>query len=188
MGRTRKRKIGIKERLNAIEEIRRIPEFTSEQKRNKKILLLALEKDLNACEISNLNDPEIICLSNRNYGAPLSAAYISQIIKPYYPKREPKNKHAYNERKNTERKKRTGDIKCVCRCAMCGSSENLELHHMIPVSLDGTSENENLIYLCHECHVRVTAYQKRIEHKKSDCLRNAVRKLLIITERGENNA
>ena len=40
-------------------------------------------------------------------------------------------------------------------CRLCGSKENLTVHHMIPVAVGGTSEDWNLITLCHTCHMKV---------------------------------
>ena len=48
------------------------------------------------------------------------------------------------------------------KCGKCGSTENLELHHMIPASLGGTNDENNLIWLCNKCHKKVTQYQMNI--------------------------
>ncbi|WP_429126495.1 HNH endonuclease [Aeromonas veronii] len=37
-------------------------------------------------------------------------------------------------------------------CCACGSTENLHQHHLMPRSLGGTDDEENLITLCGECH------------------------------------
>lgn len=42
------------------------------------------------------------------------------------------------------------------KCAACGSSKNLEVHHIIPVHIDASKELDvdNLITLCSEsCHI-----------------------------------
>lgn len=39
-------------------------------------------------------------------------------------------------------------------CRKCGSDEDLEVHHIIPVSKGGTNSQANLITLCHRCHKR----------------------------------
>lgn len=39
-------------------------------------------------------------------------------------------------------------------CAECGSTEDLELHHIVPVSLGGSDEDSNLQLLCKVCHHR----------------------------------
>ena len=44
------------------------------------------------------------------------------------------------------------------RCSMCGSKENLEWHHMVPLSMGGETCEENMIVLCRKCHKKVTNY------------------------------
>ena len=41
-------------------------------------------------------------------------------------------------------------------CELCGSQRGLELHHIIPKSLGGTDELENLILICRKCHSLLT--------------------------------
>src|SRR5258708_3941447 len=38
------------------------------------------------------------------------------------------------------------------RCVMCGSSGPLELHHIVPISVGGTSDPSNLTVLCANCN------------------------------------
>ena len=40
------------------------------------------------------------------------------------------------------------------RCQHCGSGAYLEAHHKIPISKNGNSLPENLITLCHDCHIK----------------------------------
>lgn len=42
----------------------------------------------------------------------------------------------------------------VARCAHCGSTENLEVDHICPVSLGGGNDRENLQALCQTCNRR----------------------------------
>lgn len=37
-------------------------------------------------------------------------------------------------------------------CVQCGDTENLEIHHTVPLFLGGTNEPENLTTLCQPCH------------------------------------
>ena len=37
-------------------------------------------------------------------------------------------------------------------CASCGSKDDLEIHHIVPLALGGTDRITNLIPLCHRCH------------------------------------
>ena len=37
-------------------------------------------------------------------------------------------------------------------CSICGSKDNLSLHHIIPLYMGGETVDYNLIYLCNDCH------------------------------------
>ena len=41
-------------------------------------------------------------------------------------------------------------------CSVCSSTENIEEHHIVPVSLGGRNESFNRVYLCNNCHAKVT--------------------------------
>jgi 5-methylcytosine-specific restriction endonuclease McrA len=41
------------------------------------------------------------------------------------------------------------------RCQVCGSMQNLQVHHLKFRSQSGGDEEQNLITLCTECHERV---------------------------------
>lgn len=49
-------------------------------------------------------------------------------------------------------------------CFFCGSNENLEHHHIIPVSEGGDNSYQNLISLCFSCHKKVHR-MRSMEHK-----------------------
>lgn len=123
-------------------------------------------RGLSGLAIADLKDPEIVCLSNRNRGKPLSGASISVIIRKYLPdagyhKRELSNQEII---RNEHRKYVQQGKTCVHkkRCGFCDSLNRLEEHHMIPVALGGTNDQNNLIYLCHDCHKKVTQYQRNL--------------------------
>ncbi|WP_442809954.1 HNH endonuclease [Streptomyces sp. NBC_01197] len=40
------------------------------------------------------------------------------------------------------------------KCQRCGSRENLEVDHLISVAKGGGWEMDNLLVLCHECHIK----------------------------------
>jgi 5-methylcytosine-specific restriction endonuclease McrA len=40
------------------------------------------------------------------------------------------------------------------RCQVCGSMQNLQVHHLKLRSRSGGDEEQNLITLCAECHAR----------------------------------
>lgn len=41
-------------------------------------------------------------------------------------------------------------------CVLCGVVERLELHHVLPRAQGGGDVHDNLVFLCHECHRRIT--------------------------------
>lgn len=49
-------------------------------------------------------------------------------------------------------------------CRVCGSSQDIELHHLVARSLGGDDVADNLVPLCHDCH---TAVEK---HAPYECL------------------
>ena len=40
-------------------------------------------------------------------------------------------------------------------CINCGSREEIEMHHIVPLSKGGSNNEGNLVYLCFECHCKV---------------------------------
>lgn len=43
-------------------------------------------------------------------------------------------------------------------CIKCGSTENMENHHVVPQRVGGSDDQSNLAPLCHRCHSFVTEY------------------------------
>lgn len=41
------------------------------------------------------------------------------------------------------------------KCVNCGAESNLHLHHIVPLSLGGTNNIDNIVPLCEECHSKV---------------------------------
>lgn len=101
-----------------------------------------------------------------NQGKPMSARRIMQILTEYFPefhiqkthKKDNKNQKIRTEQA-TLKKVMISDDSC---CSKCGCKENLELHHMFPVSLGGDNNDCNLLVLCHECHQKITLYNREI--------------------------
>jgi hypothetical protein len=48
--------------------------------------------------------------------------------------------------------KRSRIIERDGECCRCGSSEELRVHHIVPIAFGGESEYENLVTLCEDCH------------------------------------
>ena len=40
-------------------------------------------------------------------------------------------------------------------CVLCGSKESIEHHHIVPKSIGGTDDEENLLTLCSKHHVKI---------------------------------
>lgn len=50
-------------------------------------------------------------------------------------------------------------------CTVCGSSSDLSVHHIIPLSLGGDSTLDNLRVLCHACHQKEHGLRGHIPRK-----------------------
>jgi len=114
---------------------------------------------MSAESIYKLNDPRMISYAYRNYLGRLTSKSIRYIIRSYNLEYEPwidyskrKSYKRRNEYSNFSQKNNIIKLK-VCGC--CGSRKNLELHHIIPISVGGKDEYFNLLYLCHDCHVNI---------------------------------
>lgn len=66
-----------------------------------------------------------------------------------------------------------GIIKLNSSCYICGNTNNLQLHHIIPLSNGGDNRATNIITLCGECHGKVhnneglkMAREKIVQKKK----------------------
>lgn len=45
------------------------------------------------------------------------------------------------------------------KCRNCGSDENIEWHHIVPLEIGGNDTYENMVPLCHACHKTVTFHE-----------------------------
>lgn len=127
------------------------------EERNLIILRYAYIDNLSAESIYKLKNPKLISISNHDKGKLLSAGSIRRIVKKYNLVYERNKKITSNVKRRNEsfssfknEKKRRPKI-----CACCGSKEKLNLHHIIPISIGGTNEYYNLVYLCKDCHYKM---------------------------------
>jgi 5-methylcytosine-specific restriction endonuclease McrA len=127
--------------------------------RDKAVLELAFIHGLTTTEIAEVAKTRLDMLS-RN-GRPISLKTIQNTIAKYVPDRSAYQDHSQKDKPHhdhgyyaTHHKKE--------RCANCGGTESLEWHHMIPAILGGTAEPENMICLCHNCHLSVSAYHRKL--------------------------
>lgn len=50
-------------------------------------------------------------------------------------------------------------------CANCGTTENIEYHHVVPLKLNGTNRISNIVPLCYACHKAAHHGRKVSEYK-----------------------
>ena len=56
------------------------------------------------------------------------------------------------------------DIEKYCGnvCVNCGTDQNIEYHHIVPVANGGRNVLTNMVALCHECHLKAHGKLKRV--------------------------
>lgn len=59
-----------------------------------------------------------------------------------------------------EKKKELGD-----KCINCGSKENIEYHHVVPLLLGGKDNDSNIVPLCYACHKAAHHGRHILEYK-----------------------
>jgi len=84
--------------------------------------------------------------------------WVEKVIKieKVEPKKKPKRKPTLRALKIKEFKKIREEIlkRDNYKCVECGSDYDVEVHHRIELSKDGTNSPDNLITLCHICHLK----------------------------------
>ena len=66
-------------------------------------------------------------------------------------------------------------------CVACGTTDNLNQHHLVPRSLGGSDDDSNLLTLCGSCHAKV--HQVRADWRHSELTKKA---LQAKKDRGES--
>jgi len=129
------------------------------QKRDKIILEYAYIQNMSSHDIAALHDARIVGIGNHGKGKPLTENSICRIIKGYGLVHEKKydytTRNNYNRRKTIRNKVNKKEYNHPRQCSMCGCTEHLEFHHIIPLEDGGTDAPANMIYLCHNHHRRV---------------------------------
>lgn len=100
------------------------------------------------------------CLEESGYMA-CSVRWVQMVIRKNFPEL------AQYRKPNRENEKRKGHFKYLrshekVACGKCGCSYRIEWHHMVPVDMGGTEDEENMVCLCKKCHSAVTNWQKRM--------------------------
>ena len=156
------RRLNISERIQASERVKSMPEETAEQRRAKAILTMFVNENMSASAICRAQHPDIVCMGNRSLGKPLSVTSVLEIIYRHFPEWRNRRAHVQNPRADLIVRRQHIASPHVKRCAFCGNTQKLEEHHMIPLFMGGTNDERNLIFLCHDCHVQVSAYQRQL--------------------------
>lgn len=95
-----------------------------------------------------------------NQDKPISVRRVQQILCTYFPEFHIQKTHKRIQtakmKIRAEQRKIKAEIDLPRRCGRCGATEELELHHIIPVSIGGTNDKRNLIFLCHDCHKNIS--------------------------------
>lgn len=68
------------------------------------------------------------------------------------------------------------------KCVNCGSTEDLEIHHIVPLTLGGTNAITNLVPLCVNCHKAAHLGRNMTEYKKNTGRQKGGRKSKITFE------
>lgn len=120
-----------------------------------------LHKDvLTLCFIKDMSSPEAADYAKEHNMFFLGARRVEQIVKMYVPDANDygiKNPQRAYKRRLHHAMERTYNKD---HCAMCGATDNLELDHIIPLAIGGTTDERNVMYLCRECHKAKSAYER----------------------------
>ena len=130
------------------------------EEREKEILEYYFIKGYTARKIESL---KIFKSKNHKH---ISSRRINQIVKEYFPdimKKRDKDKDKADYKTSVYQKeyKETTKIKSTFKdniCCKCGLVGDIDLHHMIPISLGGFTDLQNLMPLCERCHNEYTLW------------------------------
>lgn len=133
---------------------------------HRKICVEAIENHHTTAELHRLAEVDKNFQWLRSMrGSPMSIRQIQNILFSYFPEFQRPNRKREQPKNAAIRKEETAMKREINQnvCHRCGSTEKLEIHHMIPVSMGGTNDKGNLIILCHECHKAFTKYLRDLK-------------------------
>ncbi len=147
--------IGFRERLDKLIKLGELSE------RDEKILTELIVKMKSTAQLGYLakTDDNYSWLKS-NQGKPMSTRRIQQILTEYFPEFHIQTTHK-KQRKEQKIRNEQNIIRQIMitsesSCGKCGCKENLQLHHIIPITLGGNNDDVNLIILCDNCHRKIT--------------------------------
>ena len=142
--------------------------------RDKKILkeiILNMKSTAHLAYLARHDEKYSWLKSNRN--KPMSVRRIQQILCEYFPEFHIQTTHATTKpieykKTRTEQLRLRVEMIDRSRCGRCGATENLEIHHIFPVSLGGTNDKRNMMILCKDCHKLQTDYFRELLKDKME--------------------
>lgn len=69
-------------------------------------------------------------------------------------------------------------------CVNCGSGENVQYHHIVPICVGGTNNMANIVPLCERCHLAVHNF-KDVKEFRTRTADNIGRKTMANTPQGK---
>ena len=136
---------------------------TLQEKRDKTILTGYFIELLSPNEILEKYNP-CVCKQNKVTDKRITSdRAIQNVIKKYFPDLE----RDVNDREKIQNKVRyemlvTRDTEKPKICSACGSTENIEEHHFIPVKVGGRNQQYNRGYFCKNCHAKLSKEWQKI--------------------------
>ena len=159
-----------------IEFRERLEQLVRENKlseRNEEILRELIYKQKTTEQLAYLarNDENYTWLQS-NQNKPMSSRRIQQILTEYFPEfhiqKTHKKQNEHQKIRNEHPKLRDTIITKDSCCGRCGCCKDLQIHHMLPVMLNGDNDERNLVILCKDCHRQTTTYNKKYIHTSND--------------------
>ena len=125
---------------------------------HKDVLTLCFKGDMSTHEAADYAKEHNMLIGKQ--GKPICAKRIEQIIKAYVP--DAWDYGIKNPQRAYKRRLHHDMLRTYNKdhCAMCGATDNLELDHIIPLAIGGTTDERNVMCLCRECHKAKSAYER----------------------------
>lgn len=107
--------------------------------------------------------------------------YQREYLKTYVPTDKNKEQVRLSNRAESVKAKKLCKEEANYTCERCGSVENIEAHHIVPIRLGLDNSKENLVCLCRDCHRRIDAAIRSLDDVEEimavteDYVRNTMR-------------